>query len=254
MNRLLLAAVCMLLPFTALAAAPEALIREADAAYTAGQYELALARYDSVLRSGWASASLHYNLGNCHYRLLHTGLAILHYEKALKLAPRHAAARQNLRLALRRVNEAQEPVPDLFIQAWLSRLYLQFTAGGWAWLSVALLWAALGGGALFLFGPAPGSRRLGFFGGILLLVLALACAGLARSRLSGERSSRYGIVLASSAFLKETPESPAPLLTLYEGYKVELHDRQGEWRKVLLRDAAHGTVWGFVLASELGEI
>src|SRR5205823_4981094 len=55
--------------------------------------------YESLVQSGQWNANLFYDLGNAYYRLGNFGKAILNYERALALDPRHPEADANLRLA-----------------------------------------------------------------------------------------------------------------------------------------------------------
>ncbi|MDQ6624878.1 MAG: tetratricopeptide repeat protein, partial [Verrucomicrobiota bacterium] len=66
--------------------------------YAAGKFREAIELYDGVVRDGQLSAALFYNLGNAWYRAEDLGRAILNYERALALQPRHPEALANLRL------------------------------------------------------------------------------------------------------------------------------------------------------------
>ena len=60
----------------------KSLFQQASQDYANGNYEAAINKYESILKSGEVSASLYYNLGNAHYKLDHIAPSIYNYEKA----------------------------------------------------------------------------------------------------------------------------------------------------------------------------
>src|SRR5574344_2121183 len=69
--------------------------KEAIEAYNNKNYPAAIEAYDSLMKQG-VSSELYYNLGNCYYRSGNKGMAVLYYEKALKLEPDNRMAQANL--------------------------------------------------------------------------------------------------------------------------------------------------------------
>ncbi|HEY8463276.1 MAG TPA: tetratricopeptide repeat protein [Bacillota bacterium] len=69
---------------------------QANRAYEQGDYQKAARLYQQLLKRGYESGNLYYNLGNCHYKLHHQGWAILYYEKARRLIPNDADLKANL--------------------------------------------------------------------------------------------------------------------------------------------------------------
>ena len=78
------------------------LLAAAEQAYAAGDHQLALQLYDSVLTRS-TSAGLQYNIGNCYFKLNDVPRAILHYERALELSPGDDDIRANLELARQQI-------------------------------------------------------------------------------------------------------------------------------------------------------
>ncbi|RMG67105.1 MAG: tetratricopeptide repeat protein [Bacteroidetes bacterium] len=225
----------LFLPQLAQAAEPEALFEAANEAYIAGDYPQAVALYDSVQALGYHSAHLYFNLGNAHYKLSHLAPALLNYERCLQLDPTHEDAAYNLRLARLRVVDKLEPVPDFFLTQWIRDFVNGQSSATWGWIAIGLLWLALGAGALLLWAGAPQLRRVGFFGGIALVLLAFVATGLSLHRRSLEQDSGWGIIFSSNAYVKEAPAGQTDLTILHEGAKVRYLDQQGDWVKISLK-------------------
>lgn len=68
----------------------------AGQAYETGQWSTAISLYEGVMDRAGFSASLCYNLANSYMQNGQTGKAVLHYERALLLAPEDADSRHNL--------------------------------------------------------------------------------------------------------------------------------------------------------------
>jgi tetratricopeptide (TPR) repeat protein len=67
----------------------------ATTAYSAGEYQLAIETFESLAEDGLSSVLL-YNLANSYAQAGQTGMAILNYEKASRLAPGDSDIRGNL--------------------------------------------------------------------------------------------------------------------------------------------------------------
>lgn len=70
--------------------------QKANASYRGGDLAGAGPIYESLIRQGKQDAGVYYNLGNVYFKQNRIGLAILNYEKALKLSPRDRDTRSNL--------------------------------------------------------------------------------------------------------------------------------------------------------------
>lgn len=228
----------------------------ANNAYTSGNFQEAQSAYESLVAEGYVSSDLYYNLGNVHYKQGHIAPAILNYERALKLDPSHEDAAFNLRLANLRVVDNLKPVPRLFLMQWFLDWNNSRSAAQWARLALILMWLALSLGAAFLFVQHPIIKRIGFFGGITMLLATLIITGVSLNRLSKENNENQGpaIIFTPNAYVKDAPEGQTDLLILHEGVKVQMEDRVGEWIKISLDDANIGDVVGFVEAEAIQKI
>lgn len=99
---------------------PSALFERANASYEGGDFEGAIGLYATLVDMGVSDPDLDYNLGNAYYKLGAVGPAILHYERARRLAPRDPDIAENLSLARALLRDRQ----FLEESSWLRRAVL----------------------------------------------------------------------------------------------------------------------------------
>jgi tetratricopeptide (TPR) repeat protein len=75
-----------------------ALIQQATAAYTSGDYKTAQVLYQQAIQSGFHDPSLYFNLGNAYYESGDLGNALLNYRIVQQYWPRDADLNRNLAL------------------------------------------------------------------------------------------------------------------------------------------------------------
>lgn len=214
---------------------------KANEAYKNKQYAEALKLYEGFIEEGLASAALFYNMGNVYYRQDKIGLAILYYEKALKLSPRDAAVRANLTLAQSRQVDQIQALPAFFLDRWQQALQSIFSSNTWSILGLLLLWAGVGGLIFWLLASARTQRKRGFIIGSTLLILSIIPFYLSAGRASFEQNPGTAILLESEYGLRTAPEEESTvILPLHEGVKLLIIDRIGEWMKVQLEDGEQG--------------
>ncbi len=213
----------------------------ANQAYEKGNYNLAIEQYEGVLGAGQHSAELYYNLGNAYFKTGNLGKAILNYERTLTLAPRDAQARDNLAIAQARTIDIIQPLPGFFLTRWWQGLRQSLLAGVWSWLSILMLWLAVGGFSVWLLMTGREQKKRGFIGGALCLCLFGITFALAVQRNATQQNSNQAMILAKETALKDAADADSPgILTLHEGTKIRLLDQIGEWHKVRLPNGEQG--------------
>lgn len=223
-----------------------AAIRAAEA-YQSANYNEAIELYNSLLQKSPYHAGLHYNLGNAYYKAGRIGPAILHYEKAALLAPADKAVRHNLQIARNRVTDNVAPLPSFFLARWWQTLAALLSPVTWNMLGFILLWAGAACGVAYHWMSSPRLRRLGLWIGIVASFSAILPFALAKSRTGILQNSGYAVVMDEGAQLRSAPEAQQTMEPLHEGYKVELLDAIGDWRKVQLPNGDIGWVESRVL-------
>jgi len=93
----------------------ESLFAEGNRLYQEGDFAAAAASYDAVIKGGFESAEVYYNLGNAHFRLGETARAVLNYRRAARLDPGNDDIRANLALVSQRLQDRIEPLPRFWL-------------------------------------------------------------------------------------------------------------------------------------------
>lgn len=220
-------------------AQPESLFKRANQLYQEQDYRGAAALYDSIIFEGYAHAETYYNLGNCHYRLGHVGLAILNYERALKLNPDDEDALHNLALTQKSVVDEFNEVPTPVLERIFGDISGLISSKGWSILALVFGLAMVVFTGLFLF-----KKRTDLMGALAIgsLVLLLLFEGIAwgANRLE---SREFAIIVVANTYVKSAPSGNASdLFILHEGTKVRILEYFEGWQKVKLPDGKIGWV------------
>ena len=212
------------------------------ASYAAGYWSEARDAWGQIASVGLESPELFNNIGNACFRCNDLAGAVLNYSRALKLNPSYKDARYNLEFASAQVQDDIASVPEFFLKTAFRRFSYSLSSDAWAWISLLLLAGTLAMLLLFLLSRGAGGRRLGFFGGLaLLLCLFLCIAAGARQRrdaLSGDAA----VIMRPVVSVKSSPGSTESkdLFILHEGCTVKCLDEVGGWCNIRLSDGREG--------------
>lgn len=111
------------------------LFEQGNTLYNNGDFEKAIAKYESIIDAGEHSASLYFNLANAHYKLNHIAPSIYYYEKALKLAPNDKEIKNNIAFARNMTIDAIEKTPEIGFSKFSKNVTNWLTFDNWAKLS-----------------------------------------------------------------------------------------------------------------------
>lgn len=222
----------------------------ANAAYEKGNFTAASDLYRKAIDEGAVSARLFYNYANSLFRQNQLGMAILYYEKALKLAPEDADIAFNLRFANAQTVD-KNPVPESnLLTKVLWAVHSAYSINQGLWVALVLfagcfllaLWALYAGGAL----------RSVLITGIVLGALAfLALVPSLLYKVRQQETVRYGIVLTPSLEMYSGPGDNYQVLTkVHEGTKFEIVEVRGDWASVKLLNGKGG----YVRYADLGKV
>ena len=214
---------------------------EADSAYVQERYQQAAKDYEALLKQG-VSADLYYNLGNCYYRMDQMTQAVLNYERALLLSPGDKDIRFNLQMARSKTIDKITPESEMFFVTWYRSLVNVMSVDGWARTALVALIVAIVLALFYLFSDRIWLRKIGFFGGIIALLLFLVGNLFAWQQKSNLTQRTGAIIIKSAVNVKSTPsKNGTDLYILREGTKVTVTDSSmREWRKIRVADGKEG--------------
>jgi tetratricopeptide (TPR) repeat protein len=234
----------ILLLMLALPSAASAVTKaDADSSYVNENYQQAISQYEALLQQG-SSAELYYNLGNAYYRTDDITHAILNYERALLLSPGDADIRFNLQLARSKTVDKIVPQSEFFLTTWYRSVVNMMSVDGWAYVSLISLAVAIILALVYLFASAIWLRKVGFFGGIFLLLVFLVANIFAWNQKQQIVHRDGAIIIESAVTVKSTPaQNGTDLFILHEGTKVSIiDDSMDDWREVRVPDGKQGWV------------
>jgi len=225
---------------SATAQTPPALADSAQAAYARGDHRRALQFYDS-LNGALSSASLLFNIGNCHFKLNDVPRAILYYERALRLAPGAEDIQANLDLARMQAVDRVNELPAFTLGGFWERIRGGRDIDQWArrslWASL-LLFVLLGSWVLVRRRPW---RNVVLGMSALAFVVTVACIALATYRVREATDDSQAIIMAAKVDVRSEPrEGATALFVLHEGTKVLVLQEENGWYEVRLPNGSVG--------------
>lgn len=191
-------------------------IAAADSAYAAKEYDKAITLYRSVMDEQGYSAPLLFNLGNAYYQISDYGRAMVCYLHARRLDPRNAEINSNINYLRSRVEDANKAeqkgkrlrvtVDDpSFFQSVHSALAKDVSSNVWAvWGAVCFI-LFIGCAAIYIFTRGVMFRKIGFFGGMILLLLSIMFVMFAFMGARAFNSRGDGVVTAFKTTLLTEP-------------------------------------------------
>lgn len=216
----------LLVGWTAISAEGSGSYSEANEAYEAKNYKLAIEIYENLIAEDKLSADVYYNYGNAQYKSGDLGLAIWAYEAALQLDPDHEDALFNLSY----VNA--ETIDHLTISRqgfghWTSSLIFTENVNFWAYFSIGC--SLLFGLSIFFFMRSGRGRKRS----LLLLssaaLMIFLVGGIIIGYLHHERINvqDQAIVIVETVDIKTSPMDDAMIsFSLGAGAKVDLLNSQ----------------------------
>ncbi|MCF7800381.1 MAG: hypothetical protein K9N34_00040 [Candidatus Marinimicrobia bacterium] len=225
------------------------LMDDADAAYTSGNFPEAVNLYSQILKSGYTSAVLEYNLGNAYFKIDEIGPAILHLERARRLVPRDEDISFNLDyVKVYRKGQLDLPEKSALVKTFES-LRNYFTLNELAWTLLILWLAVVTTSILYWFrrGGRGSKALLYVFLTSSLLFILTAGWTVDRYRLD---SREQIVVMTDEVQIHSAPvETSKVLFILREGMEGTVRERTDGWCEIKLADGKTGWIPTHAIAS-----
>jgi len=216
-----------------------ALFQEANTSYRTGDHAKAAELYESLTEQNPRVAVFYYDLANAYVRLGKLSHAILNYEKALRLDPRNADIRENLRYTRGLLEYRVEDNRNWYLKA--TEVVLKYATEREIYAVVlAVLFIFLTGGILYFF-----SGRGTFWNPWqqFVFVVLLLTAFVAFGKQVQSNMIRDAIVMQKECEARYGPsEHDQVAFKMGEGIKVFVMDRREDWSRVLLTNGESGWV------------
>ena len=214
---------------------------QAADAYKAGDYPKAISLYEEIARTEGVSADLYYNWGNAFFKEKSYPMAILNYERALLIEPGFPDARFNLELAKLQTVDKIVPVHEFFLTGWFNDVRDLQSSNAWTYWGIGCFLLMMAGVFLYTFSRKLWLRKIGFFGGIILLVFCVFSNIFAYRQKEKLELREHAIVFTPTVTVKGSPaESGTELFVIHEGTKVKIRSTLGDWSEIEIADGNVG--------------
>jgi len=210
---------------------------KAEKLYAEKNYKEAIVVYESILKEGYTSYKLYYNLGNAYYKNKELGKAIYNYELAKELNPNNEDVKTNLKIANEKTIDKIDSKENFFMSVIKSGLINVLSTAGWAWLSIISLALAFIGMFTFFMPKNIFLKRVGFFAAALSFIVFAMSMVLGFSALKDKQHVKFAVVIAREIRTHEEPVSASPSkFTLHEGTRVKVIETNPEWTNIKLEN------------------
>ncbi len=224
------------------AATPAELFDAANSAYESADYGAAISAYEKILAYGVYDPRVHYNLGNAFFRSGRLGPSILQYERARKLDPGDAEARQNLVVARSQIRD-RVAEPELQFPVLAVRDLLDGTSPNRMTFLFLLFYIPTTAliGAIPLSRDAVRRRVFAYSAAVVGLCTVVALGGLGYK--IHDATSERAIVMEERVDVLAGPgEDNTVLFTVHEGTRLDVRNRREDWFQVSLPNAGSGWI------------
>jgi len=242
-SAVIFACVILCFPILAYADSYSGLFEQANQYYQNGDYEKAIGVYEQILKDGYESGELYYNLANACYKTGRVAESILNYERAKRLLPGDEDVEHNLQVANLRVVDKIEAMPHLFIVDYWNGFKNYFSLNGLTTLVLVLYLLVIVSIAVFVLTRSYVVKRWSFISGAVVLFVFLLFTMVFIVRIYQSGHEKYGILFSDVVSVKSSPdERGTDVFVLHRGVKVEITDELSDWVKIRLADGKVGWV------------
>ena len=231
-----------LLAICGMSQSPQESFSESNRTYEAGNFDQAFQGYQKLIKEGNVSKELFYNYANTAFQLDKKAIAILYFEKAIRLAPGDKNIKNNLSIARESIDTEIIDIPD-FLPVRMWKGFSSFLSP-LIWFVLQLL---LGIAIVFSIykwriSPNPSQKLKGFYSLIVSSLMFVLCFFAHQTSYKLLHQDDIGIVMQKTQ-LKSAPDTRSDdLKSLSEGVKIHIQDQIDNWVKVVLTNQEKGWI------------
>lgn len=223
------------------------LFKESNDLYTNGDYQNAVEGYLDILKSGFESAELYFNIGNSFYKLNNIPESNYYYEKAKSISPNDDDILTNLSFAQNLRIDKIETLPVTDIQNLKLSILDLLSEKGWSFMLIILIWMTCFAFILYIFSNDSKFKR-SFFSISLLFLILSSFTLFVNIEKKKNSEIKYAIIYDKEIEVWSEPNNISELkFLLHEGTKVKQIDVIEDWLNIQLEN---GTI-GWIQSSSL---
>jgi len=209
--------------------------------YDGANYKAAVEDYRKILKTGFESLEVYYNLGNAYFKEGEVGRAIASYRRALKLNPRDEETKTNLAFAKQFTIDRLEYPQVNFFASLFRGVLSAFSAE-----EAFLIWTILFWGTVCLWGFHFLSRNrtrafttLATIFVCLLLIISIPTA----AKIYSQETETRGVLISTEAKIYSGPGEDFTLqFTGHEGLEFSIDERREAYYRIALDNGVKGWV------------
>ena len=228
---LLFIAIC----FSFFIKAEDNLFKKGTEFYDSGNYQMAIAYFDSLINSVAISSEIHYNKGNCYFKLDSLALAIVEYERGLNINPKDLDIVYNLKICNDLIIDDINQLPELFYKQWFSSLFNTISIYNWQILiiiSLILLIMSLIVTKI--------NNNLKIFNTFLSIIISISLTIYFIGNFT-EKNKIQAIVKENVVNIRSAPSAESSVqFTIHSGTKVVIIDAVENWFNISISDGRKG--------------
>lgn len=221
----------------------ENIFNEGNTFYNQGKYSQAIKKYESIIKDGFESSELYFNLGNAYYKINDIANSIFYFEKSLLIDPNNDETINNLSFSQNMTIDKIETVPINQVSKFISKLINLFNYNSWILISIIFEFLSLIFFSLFLFNKNSNTKKRYFsFGSIFFLCFAIFLIIGINSKSEYKKNNPAILFDNRISFKSEPNERSEELFLLNEGTKVNVLEKINEWSLIELSNGSKGWV------------
>jgi tetratricopeptide (TPR) repeat protein len=211
--------------------------------YNNEDFEKSIEHYQSIEQMGIFSHEIYYNLGNCFFKVKNYPMAILYYERALKLKPNDNDTKYNLNIANQYITDKIEVLPELFFETWKREISFLFHTTTWSILSIVLSFLFAICFFIYYISKEIQLKKIFFVASIISIVFCFISYFAGNYQYNIYTNNKTAIIFASSVTVKSSPtENSGNLFVVHEGTKISILEELNGWLKIMLSDGNEGWI------------
>ncbi|MBH07892.1 MAG: hypothetical protein CMP71_02205 [Flavobacteriales bacterium] len=217
--------------------AEDNLFKKGTEFYDSGNYQMAIAYFDSLTSSGTISSEVHYNKGNCYFKLDSLALAIVEYERGIKINPKDLDIVYNLKICKDLIIDDINQLPEIFYKQWFSSLINTISIYNWQiliFISLILLIISL------IVTKIKTNNNLKIFNTFLSIIISISLTIYFIGNFS-EKNNIQAIVKENVVNIRSAPSDESSVqFTVHSGTKVVIIDAVENWFNISISDGRKG--------------